>query len=126
MSEILVRRPHRLSLMEARRLAESMARRLRADFGGAYTWEGDTLCFERTGASGHVTVTDHDVEIRVSISFLLRPLHGRIEREIVAFCDEQLGPAGSPESQPARPAAARSRSTKSSRSHGASRSPRPK
>src|SRR5262245_40600112 len=126
MSEILVRRPHRLSLLDARHLAESIARRLRADFGGTCTWEGDTLCFRRTGASGHVAVSDHDVEVRVNISFLLSPLHGRIEREIVAFCDEHLGPARSPEPQPARPAAARSRSTRSSRSHGASRAPRPK
>jgi|SRR5215470_4058308 len=126
MSEVLVRRPHHLPLMDARHLAESIAGRLRADFGGTYAWEGDTLCFRRTGASGHVAVSDHDVEVHVTISFLLSPVHGRIEREIVAFCDEYLGPAASSRSQPARPAAARRRLTRSSRSQGASRSPRPK
>ena len=124
MSEILVRRRHSLSLPQARRLAESMAKRLRDDFGGSYAWEGDTLSFKRTGASGHVAVGKDDLEIRVNLSFLLGPLHGRIEREIVEFCDANVGPDGAQE--PPRPASRRSRDTKSSRSQGTSRSERPK
>jgi putative polyhydroxyalkanoate system protein len=126
MSEILVRRRHGLRLADAKRLAESMARRLRDDFGGSYEWDGDTLRFRRTGASGHIAVSREDFEIRVSLSFLLGPLHGRIEREILTFCDEHAGrPAPAP--APARSSPARrSRSTGPSRSHGASRSERPK
>jgi putative polyhydroxyalkanoate system protein len=124
MSQILVRRRHGLPMAEARHLAETMARRLRDDFGGSYAWEGDTLRFQRTGASGHVAVTPDGFEIRVDLSFVLRPLHGRIEREIVSFCDENVTPpAGSPQ---AVPAARRRRAARSSRSHGSSRSERPK
>lgn len=127
MSEILVRRVHRLSLAKARGLAETMARRLRDDFGGSYEWDGDTLRFRRTGASGQVAVRPEALEIHVSIGILLSPLHSRIEREIVAFCDEHLGPAHPvARAQPARPAARRSGATSPSRSHGASRSGRPK
>jgi putative polyhydroxyalkanoate system protein len=121
MSEIVVRRSHGLPLAKARRLAETIAQRLQKDFGGAFAWDGDTLRFARTGASGSVAVTPDGFEIRVITSFLLAPLHGRIEREIVRFCDEELRPA-----QAVRPVAARRGATRSSRSQGASRSERPK
>lgn len=123
MSEIHVRRRHGLPIAEARRLAETMARKLRDDFGGSYAWEGDTLRFQRTGASGHVAVTPEAFDIRVDLSFLLRPLHGRIEREIVSFCDENVAPAAETAQAPA---ARRKRAARSSRSQGTSRSDRPK
>jgi putative polyhydroxyalkanoate system protein len=126
MSEIVVRGHHDLGLARAKRLAETMALRLRDDYGGTYTWTGDHLQFERTGASGRITVKPDAFEVRVEIGFLLSPLRGRIEPEIRAFCDEQFGQAGvANRDQPARPAV-RSAATRSSRSQGASRSVRPK
>jgi putative polyhydroxyalkanoate system protein len=126
LSEIVVRRHHDLGLARAKRLAETIARRLRDDYGGTYVWTGDCLQFERTGASGRITVAPHAVEVRVDIGFLLSPLRGRIEREIREFCDEQFGQAAAASrDQPARPAV-RSAGTRSSRSQGASRSVRPK
>jgi putative polyhydroxyalkanoate system protein len=126
MSEIVVRGHHDLGLARAKRLAETMALRLRDDYGGTYTWTGDHLQFERTGASGRITVRSDAFEVRVEIGFLLSPLRGRVEREIRAFCDEQFGRAGARDrDQPAR-AAVRSAGTRSSRSQGVSRSVRPK
>jgi putative polyhydroxyalkanoate system protein len=126
MSEIVVRREHDLGLARAKRLAETMARRLRDDYGGTYAWTGHRLQFERTGASGRITVAPDSVEVRVEIGFLLSPLRGRIEQAIRAFCDEQFGAAGARDrDQPARPAV-RSAGPRSSRSQGASRSVRPK
>ena len=112
MSQILVARTHELSLPQARRLAERMAQRLRDEYGGSYTWGGDTVRFERTGASGEVTITNEQVKIRVDIGLLLTPLRSRIEREIHTFLDTYLAPD-------------RKGSTRSSRSQGASRSERP-
>jgi putative polyhydroxyalkanoate system protein len=127
MSEIVVRGRHDLGLARAKRLAETMALRLRDDYGGTYAWTGDHLQFERTGASGRITVKPDAFEVRVEIGFLLSPLRGRIEREIRAFCDEQFGVAGTPsrDQSAARPAV-RSAGTRSSRSQGVSRSVRPK
>ena len=126
MSEIVVRGHHDLGLARARRLAETMALRLRDDYGGTYAWAGDHLGFERTGVSGRITVKPDAFEVRVEIGFLLSPLRGRIEQEIRAFCDEQFGAAGARDrDQPARPAV-RSAATRSSRSQGVSRSVRPK
>ena len=103
-----------------------MARRLRDDYGGTYAWTGNRLQFERTRASGRITVSPDAVEVRVEIGFLLSPLRGPIEREIRVFFDEQFGRADAPDrDQPAQPAV-RSAATRSSRSQGASRSVRPK
>lgn len=126
MSEIVVRRNHDLGLARAKRLAETMARRLRDDYGGTYAWTGNRLQFERPGASGRITVARDAVEVRVEIGFLLSPLRGRIEREIRVFFDEQFDRAGALDrDQPAQPAV-RSAAARSSRSQGASRSVRPK
>jgi putative polyhydroxyalkanoate system protein len=128
MSEIVVQRKHALGLASARRMAEQIAGQLRAQYGGSYAWHGDTLRFQRTGASGHVAVTPDDVEVRVDVGWLLIPLRSRIEREIRAFFDEQIPPAVAPPAprQAPRPAARASEATRSSRSHGRSRSVRPK
>jgi len=91
MSEIVVKRPHNMRLASAKRLAETMARRLQNEYGGSYKWEGNTLHFQRTGASGHLEVTKADFKVLVEIGLLLTPLRSRIEHEINAFCDANFG-----------------------------------
>jgi putative polyhydroxyalkanoate system protein len=88
---IVVRRRHDLGLQAAKQLAESIARRLRNDYGGSYAWKGNDLHFGRPGASGSVAVTKGDVQICLELGLLLRPLRPLIEREIRAFCDESFG-----------------------------------
>ena len=90
-----MRRLHGLRLARAKRLAEAIAQQLRDQYGGSYAWEGNTLRFERTGAAGHVAVTRDRFEVRVELSWLLRPLSASIEREIQAFCDQHFGKKGS-------------------------------
>jgi len=90
MSTIVVRRKHDLGLAEAKRLAENIAKKLRRDHGGSFTWHGDDLHFQRTGASGSVAVGKRDFQVRVELGFLLSALHARIEKEIIAFCDAEF------------------------------------
>jgi putative polyhydroxyalkanoate system protein len=122
-SLIVVRRTHQLDAATARRMTESIAGQMQREFGGTFGWDGDTLRFSRRGASGHVDLGARDVTVHVDLGLLLRPLRSRIEREIHAYLDQQLGTATT---QAARPAARRSTSTRSSRSQAASRSVRPK
>jgi len=126
MSEIRVTRRHALGLAGAKRVAESIVRRLQADYGGTYAWSGDTLRFKRTGASGDLNVTREILDVRLSIGLLLTPFRSQIERELQALCEEHFGKGEAKDGQASRPAAQRSRSTRSSPSHGASRSDRPK
>jgi putative polyhydroxyalkanoate system protein len=102
---IVVGRHHDLGLARAKRLAETIAKQLQEDYGGSFTWKGNELHFRRTGASGCVTVTKNDFDVRVALGFLLTPLSSRIEHEIHAFCDEHLGKDEKPGR--ARPSAAR-------------------
>jgi putative polyhydroxyalkanoate system protein len=96
MSTIVVRRKHDLGLAKAKRLAQSIARQLRDDYGGSFTWEGDDLRFKRTGVSGSVAVTKAGFQVRVVLGLLLSPLRSRIRREIVTFCDEHFGEVPQP------------------------------
>jgi putative polyhydroxyalkanoate system protein len=93
---IVIGRRHDLGVAKAKRLAETLARKLRDEFGGTYTWNGNELRFQRTGASGSVTVTKDSVQVRVELGLLLTPLRARIEREIGASLDAHLGPAARP------------------------------
>jgi len=88
---IVIRRRHDLGMARAKRLAQKLARRLQDQFGGTYTWTGNTLHFQRTGASGYATVMKDSVQIRVELGLLLRPLRARIDREIRAGLDAHLG-----------------------------------
>jgi putative polyhydroxyalkanoate system protein len=88
---IVIRRQHDLGLAKAKRLAQTLARRLQNEFGGTYTWKGNELNFRRPGASGFLTVTKDSVQVRVELGFLLRPLTARIDREIREGLDAHLG-----------------------------------
>jgi putative polyhydroxyalkanoate system protein len=101
MSTIVIRRKHALGLARAKRLAETIASQLQDDYGGSFSWIGDDLRFQRTGASGSVAVTKDWFQVRVELSFLLSALRSRIEREIVTFCDEKLGEPDRPRRGPA-------------------------
>ena len=114
MSTIVVRRTHDLGLAKAKRLAESIAKQLRADYGGSFTWQGDDLHFQRTGASGSVAVGRDDFQVRVELGLLLSVLRSRIEQEIVTFCDAHFGAAARTAPSEPAPRAARRRKERQS------------
>lgn len=115
MPTIVIRRQHHLGLAKAKDLAQSVARRLKGDYGGTFGWKGEVLHFERTGASGSIAVTEEDFQVHVELGFLLSPLRSRIEREIVAFCDEHFTDGdGARGGQPMRRAVRRRKDTRSS------------
>lgn len=123
MTDIVVDRRHNLGLRRATDLTDTIARRLRAEFDVSSYWDGETLHFTRRGASGHVTVTEHHLRLRIELGILLYPLRARIARTVLAFLDEHLADDGR---QRLRPGIRRSAGTRSSRSHGTSKSVRPK
>lgn len=92
MSEINIQRHHGMTLKKARTAAEHVAAELSEEFSIDYEWDGNTLNFHRSGVSGQIQVEKKQVLINAKLSFLLRPLKSRIEREIHRFCDENFGP----------------------------------
>lgn len=91
MSDIVIRRRHRLDHGQAREAAEKIAAHLNEKFDLRYGWDGERLLFRRSGVSGELQVQDMDVEIRIRLGLLLIALKPTIEREIHRYFDESFG-----------------------------------
>lgn len=90
MATIKVRREHRLGTEKACATVEHLARRLKQELGADYRWEGSTLKFSRSGATGHIDVTDTSVEVEVRLGMLLGPLKNSIQKTIEEEIDGHL------------------------------------
>jgi putative polyhydroxyalkanoate system protein len=102
MADIEMRRAHGMGLPAARRAAEQMAADLGKRFDVRAAWQGDTLRFERPGVSGHVTLTEKDLHLAISLGFLLKAMKPSIEKLIHEELETLFRKAPA-----ARPAAAR-------------------
>ena len=91
MPKIDIRRPHQLSLTEARAVVEQVAARMREKFGMDGHWEGDTLRFARSGVSGSIEVSSEAIQVRAELGMMLAPLKGMVEQEIRRKLDEHFG-----------------------------------
>ena len=95
MSDIRIRRLHHMPHDEARRAAESMAKRLKKDFQLDYAWKGDVLEFERPGLNGELKVAPGHLEMEVRLGFLLRMMKPKIEKGINESLDQMFAAAPS-------------------------------
>lgn len=82
MAHIHIKHQHNLSRDQARALVEDIARDLKKELKAEYSMEGDSLRFQRSGASGSIELGEGFVEVNVSLGLLLRPMKGAIENSI--------------------------------------------
>ncbi|HSN20678.1 MAG TPA: polyhydroxyalkanoic acid system family protein [Usitatibacter sp.] len=110
MADIELHRQHGMGLPAARRAAEQMAADLGRKFDVRASWQGDTLRFERPGVSGHVVLTERDLQLSISLGFLLKAMKSSIEKlihqELDSLFEEVPGPRAAP-AKPPRPATPR-------------------
>lgn len=99
LSQISLRRSHKLPHTQAVAAADAIAARLKADYGMQSRWQGDTLHFERTGASGTLRLAPQEVHLEVRLGLLLSAFRDSIAQEVERQLDEQLG---TKRTQPAR------------------------
>lgn len=104
MSDISIRRPHALSIEEARASAERIAERLKKDFDLEYAWQRHVLHFERPGVKGELHVTQSEVRLEAKLGLLFGFLKSRVEREVDAQFDKYFG-APAPKRAPEKKAA---------------------
>lgn len=90
MSEIVMQRPHAMTMKQARKAAEKIAAELAEEFGLTYEWNDNVLHFSRAGLNGELSVAKRSVEIRVRLGFLLVALRPKIEHEIGRYFDESF------------------------------------
>ncbi len=87
MATIDISRDHSLSLDDAKKRAEDLARTMADKFGIAWKWAGDTIHFDApTGAAkgtkGEVAVTSNAVRVAIDLPLMLRVMKGTIEAKI--------------------------------------------
>jgi putative polyhydroxyalkanoate system protein len=90
MATIDIRRTHALGLEKAREAAEAVAKRLQDKVEAKWRWVGDEIVFERTGAKGRIAVTPSSVHVEIDLSFVLRPLKGKLEQKANQYLDEYV------------------------------------
>ena len=103
MADIQLHRVHSLGLEAARAAAQRMAEHLGRKFDLKGAWEGNVLKFERPGVSGLLHVTDKDLELSVSLGFLLKAMKSSIERAVVQELDALFAIAPVPKPKRASP-----------------------
>jgi len=91
MSQIHIRKSHSLDHAHAPAMAEHFAAELTAEYQADYQWQGNDLTFKSRGIEGLLRVGEDEVEIRVRLGMLLRPLMGKIESGIRSRLDGILG-----------------------------------
>ncbi len=82
MSDIDIHRAHNLGLKAARAAAERMEEHLGRKFDLKGGWQGNVLKFERPGLTGSLAVSDKDLNLSVSLGFLLKAMKGSIETAV--------------------------------------------
>ncbi len=93
MADITLKRAHQLGLKGARAAADKMIDKLDKQFDLTGKWQGDTLHFDRPGLSGRLAVSDSDMQLEVTLGFLLKAMKGPIERAVHEQLDKALAEA---------------------------------
>jgi putative polyhydroxyalkanoate system protein len=96
MSDIKLVRTHRLTVAQARAVAQRSADDLAREYDLVSEWHGDTLHFHRSGVEGHMRVTDREIALDVKLGFLLRAFKAKFEHGIARHLDELLAAPATP------------------------------
>ena len=92
MAKIDIRRPHALTLAQAKKQANAMAGHLKEEFDLESTWDKEKLRFKRAGVDGVMTVSGDDVHVLAELGFLVSFLKPKIESRLHAHFDDIFGP----------------------------------
>ena len=90
MPNIDIRRPHQLSIADARAVVDQVAARMHEKFGTTGQWRGDILEFSRPGVSGSIAVENNVIQVQARLGMMLAPLKGMIEQEIRRKLDDHF------------------------------------
>ena len=96
MADIKVVRKHRLTVAQAKRIAQKTADDLESEYDLQSEWEGDTLRFTRSGVHGTMAVTGSEIRLEAKLGLILSAFKARIEQHIEHRLDELLVAASTP------------------------------
>lgn len=91
MSEILIKKQHRLEPDEVRERLKIIEADLVNKFSLKTEWSGDMISIKGTGVkNGYLKMNPGEVELFIKLSLLARPLKGRIESGIQKKMNENF------------------------------------
>ena len=90
MAKISLTHPHDRDPADVKQQVDELAQKLKANYGVSCHWEGETLCFERSGLSGQLEVQPQQVAVDVKLGMLYSPMKGKIESELKKVLAEKL------------------------------------
>ena len=90
MPSIHIRTEHNLDLTTARDRIEHLAAQLKDRLGVSYSWTGNELHINRTGANGTILVQEKAVTADIKLGIMLTSFKGQIERQLKEFLHQNL------------------------------------
>lgn len=106
MADISLKRAHQLGLPGARAAADKMAEKLSEKFDLAGDWKGNTLHFQRPGVTGTLSISETQMNLEVSLGFMLKMMRGPIEAAVHEQLDKVLTAPKAAKSTAPKPAKA--------------------
>lgn len=87
MATIDISRNHALSIDDAKKKAEELAKSMEQKLGIQWKWDGDTIRFDAQsgaakGTKGELAVTEKNVRVAIDLPFMLRVMKGTIEEKV--------------------------------------------
>lgn len=93
MPDIRMIKYHSLPIAQARALVQKAADDLAAEYDLSSRWAGNSLHFRRSGVEGEMRVTESEIDLEVTLGFLLKAFKSRFVEHIEHNFDTLLAKA---------------------------------
>ena len=94
MADIKIIRQHQLPLAKAKEVVQKAADDLGAEYDLQSEWQGNTLRFQRSGVDGEMRVSASEIDLQVTLGFLLKPFKAKFTQAIEQNFDRLLAKSG--------------------------------
>ncbi len=91
MADIRINKAHKLPLKKAKEVAQQVADQLKEKYDLKSEWVGDVLKFYKSGIKGELSVTGKEIDVHISLGFLLNAFRHKIQSEIERNMDDMFG-----------------------------------
>jgi putative polyhydroxyalkanoate system protein len=88
--DIKLVRSHALPVPKAKALAQKAADALAAEYNLESEWHGNTLRFHRSGVDGEMHVTPSEIQLEVTLGFLLKAFKAKLAEHIERNFDQLM------------------------------------
>jgi putative polyhydroxyalkanoate system protein len=107
MPDIKMIKYHSLPLARARALVQTVADDLAQEYGLDSRWVGNSLHFRRLGVEGQMRVDESEIDLEVTLGFLLKAFKSKFVESIEHNFDTLLGKAQSAQKSASKKAPAK-------------------